>query len=173
MKKKVALLILFASLQLFFVNIQIAQAQKADTVRYKTFSEAQETLMQSYEKLMTQMPELQTYMAEVVVKGKGFKLKTLSKEGYHIHYKQKQKKGSENSQLLVYRKIDEKLGKKLILAVKRHQGKIMYLNINEFDDKGNIASYELSPGKFYRELRANVYNEWEKKSFILLNINNL
>jgi hypothetical protein len=45
MKKQVTFPILFALFQIFFVNIQTAKAQKADTIRYKTFAEAQSMVM--------------------------------------------------------------------------------------------------------------------------------
>jgi hypothetical protein len=172
MKKRIIFSILFSLFQFFFVNVQTAKAQKADTIRYKTFAEAQAMVMQSYEKLMTEIPSLHSFLSEVVVKKNGFKLKTLSREGYYIEYKQKQKKGSKKSILLVYKRVFGSSKRNLILEVRRQQDEIMYLCINEQRSEATIF-YELSPNKFYKETKNNNLNIWQQNSYILLNVNNL
>lgn len=172
MKNRIIFSILFALFQFFFVSVQTAKAQKADTIRYKTFAEAQAMVMQSYEKLMTEIPSLHSFLSEVAVKRNGFKLKTLSKEGYYIEYKQKQKKGSKKSVLLVYKRILGKSKRNFILEVRRQQDEIVYLCINELRGKETIF-YELSPNKFYKETKDNNLSIWKQNSYILLNINNL
>jgi hypothetical protein len=121
---------------------------------------------------MTEIPSLHTFLSEVVVKKNGFKLKTLSKEGYYIEYKQKYKKGSQRSTLLVYKRISTTSKRSLILEVKKHQDEIVYLNINKSDDKWAFF-YELSPNKFYKETKNSHVNVWGTNSYILLNINGM
>jgi hypothetical protein len=172
MKTKLICSLLFMCLQVFLLNIQTSKAQQADTVRYSNFATAQADMMKSYEKLLAEIPELNTYLNKVVLKKQGFKLKAISKQGYYIVYQHKHKKGTQQSKLQVYKRETADGKRKLLMEVQRQQNEIYYLKLILYStDKDSF--YELSPNKFYKESTNNYKNVWEKRSYILLNINKL
>ncbi|MFY7787892.1 MAG: hypothetical protein ACOVQA_08470 [Thermoflexibacteraceae bacterium] len=170
MKTKIIFSFIFICLNILVISRQTAYTQTIDSVRYANFATAQSETLKAYEKLLAEIPELNTYLAEVVVKKYGFKLKTTSKQGYHAVYKYKNKKGTQLSKLQVYKRVN--LKRQLLMEVQRQHNEITYLKLITYSPALD-AVYELSPDKFYKEVRYNSKNAGVKQSYILLNINKL
>ncbi len=170
MKIKIIFSFIFICLNILLISRQTAYTQTIDSVRYANFATAQSETIKAYEKLLVEIPELNTYLTEVVVKKHGFKLKTTSKQGYHIVYKYKNKKGTLQSKLQVYKRVN--LKRQLIMEVQRQQNEMIYLKLITYNPTIDTI-YELSPDKFYKEVKYNGKSYWTAQSYILLNINKM